>query len=158
MESSIILGQITLELLSAAIFVEEHGVASATDFNNSRIWPAMRKFRELLVFSGISTAIPPTLSHLTTAAVPQSWADGPQALTQTRNKIAHSSLPNLRRLSAINSELKCELRTLTLWYVELVLLWWFKCTDGYRSRVDPPAHYHENPVPWAPPSPPSTGP
>jgi hypothetical protein len=157
-ESSIILGQITLELLSAAILVEEHGVATAADFNNSRMWPAMRKFRELLSFCGIPIAIPPTLGHLTAAAVSQGWVDGPQALTQTRNKIAHSSLPNLRKLSAITGDLKSELRTLTLWYVELVLLWWFNHTGGYRSRVDPPEGHVENPVPWAHPSPSSTGP
>jgi hypothetical protein len=158
MESSILLGQITLELLAAAILVEEHGRVPVADFNNSRVWPAMRKFRELLGYCGIPTAIPATLGHLTAAAGSQGWADGPQALTQTRNKIAHSSLPNLRLLSAITSDLKSELRTLTLWYVELVLLWWFNYSGGYRSRVDPPPAHIEQQVPWAPPPPPPPAP
>lgn len=153
MESSILLGQITLELLAAAVLVEERSIVSPADFYNSRMWPAAKKFTELLNLIQVPVAIPPCLTHLTAAASGQNWSDGPTALTQTRNKIAHSTLPNLRRLSAITSDLKFEIRQLTLWYVELALLSWFGYSGGYRNRLDPPFHHIENQVPWTPPPP-----
>jgi hypothetical protein len=154
MEASLLLSQIALELLSAAILVEDAHVVTSTDFGKSNIWPAKRKFTELLGHCGIPTAIPPQLTHLTAAAAAKAWVDGPTALTQTRNKIAHSSLPNLVALSGVTADVKNDLRTLALWYVELVLLWWFGYQGGYRNRIDPLVnHFQEDLVPWAPPPP-----
>ncbi len=150
MEASLILAQVALELLSAVILVEDLKRITPQDFDKKNLYPAYRKFQALLTECGIPLTIPPTLVHLSAVAVANNWSDGPTALTQTRNKLAHASLPNLKKLYSITPQVKSDLRTLALWYVELVLLWWCGYKGGYRSRVGPLLPpYQENTVPWA---------
>ena len=66
-EASLILGQIALELLSAAILVDDLSLHLLTDFEQARIWPAARKLSALLDQCGIPTALPPSLTQLAAA-------------------------------------------------------------------------------------------
>jgi hypothetical protein len=126
-ESSLILGQAALELLSWTYFVVERNLYSPSYFN----WkvPAEERVRKLLKKAKIPTAIPKHLGSLAAG----SWSDGPQAITALRNALVHP--PKLGGLLATSSRARLQAWQLTLWYLERSFLWLFGYSGHYCNRL-----------------------
>ena len=92
--------------------------------------------RLLLNACDISSAIPPTLSHLVTEAQKNNnrWVDGPHALNVVRNTFVHAS--KLSKALDANFWAVEEVRQLALWYIEIILLRKMGYTGHVNSRID----------------------
>jgi hypothetical protein len=117
-QGAIILAQTALELLSAAIIVEDRKMISPQGLRDLRISDRLR-----LLFSWASLPI-----HGSSIANMQpllrankQWADTPQALTEIRNSIVHSDDKKGRK-SRVLTEVLDHAAAVYLWYVELVVL------------------------------------
>ena len=92
--------------------------------------------RLLLNACDISSAIPPTLSHLVTEAQKNNnrWVDGPHALNAVRNTFVHAS--KLSKALDANFWAVEEVRQLALWYIEIILLRQMAYTGRVSCRID----------------------
>jgi hypothetical protein len=162
-EHSILLAQIALEMIAWTLLVEKESVISKEGFDKL---PASDKLRLLLSKLGIPREIPPScydcqppysqrdasslLPNLFQLAKDSQlkWVDGPHALTELRNGIAHPK--KLQRVLGANHEARCEARRLGLWYLELVLLALMNYQGCYANRLIIPRHEGTNDrVPWS---------
>ncbi len=125
-ESSLILGQAALELLSWTYFVVENQ-CPASQFNGL---PAVERIRKLLDKASIPMAIP---RHLGSLAASGSWADGPDAITFVRNAVVHPR--RLPRLMTKPSRARMQAWQLTLWYLERAFLWLLDYSGYYGNRL-----------------------
>ncbi len=145
LDSSIILAQIDLELLSWIHFVEHTHTHSSSAFNPL---PAETKIRQLLTWVGLPLDIPSALSSLTSFTAGPSPLDGPAALALIRNALVHPR----RRASLPDRETRYDAHQLGLWYLELSLLRLFDYHGVYNNRLRPDrATGLVDPVPWASP-------
>lgn len=126
-ESSLILGQTALELLSWTYFVVDQKLYSASQFDG--LWAAER-IRKLLKTAKIPTAIPRQLGSL---AASGAWANGPHAITAFRNALVHP--PRLPSLLTKPSQARLQAWQLTLWYLERAFLWLLGYSGHYCNRL-----------------------
>jgi hypothetical protein len=145
-ETSILLGQIALELFGWVILVEERGFISRTAYKG-KDRGAEKNIIELLEWAKIPLVIPsecPTLRELARA---EGWTTGPAALIGFRNRLTH---PRNRagQIFAAPVEARVELRQLVLWYVELILLRFCGYRGDYLNRHRPGMVGDVEPVPW----------
>jgi hypothetical protein len=136
-ETSIIINQAAFELLSWVLLVEDKSILSRDGFDKLF---ASDKLRLLLSQSNTSLSIDANQVYLTKLARDSNWQDGPQALTEMRNRMVHpkvSDLGNSHRPKAIKNILgypapaRAEAGQLGLWYLEKILLSLF----GYTERI-----------------------
>jgi hypothetical protein len=111
---------------------------------------AMDKMRLLISHCGIPLAIPTDLTHLTRIAKAENWSDGPQALAEYRNALVHANPKKRKKVLHADIGLRYEARDLSLWYLELVLLWLFGYSERYSNRLWRVGFRGEEvePVPW----------
>ena len=148
LEGSIVLAQTGLELLTWILLVEDQKKFSANNFNSKK--NAAERLKELLKHIGVNDAIPPTLINLSVIAPTQGWTNGPGALTGLRNAIEH---PNRRSgSSSVSWEARCDLLSLSLWYLELGLLHLFSHQGRYANRTSAARFVGQDVeiVPWEP--------
>lgn len=130
LEGSVVLAQTGLELLTWVLLVEDKQKFSANNFDRKS---AAYRLTELLKYVGMSDAIPTTLPNLLSFASTRSWTSGANTLTGFRNDIEH---PNRRSgLASASWEVRCEIVTLSLWYLELGLLHLFSYGGQYANRT-----------------------
>jgi hypothetical protein len=134
-QSSLILGQAALELLSWTYFVEDQKQFSATYFDEKL--RAADRIRHLLTAANVPTAIPGHLGSLTSSGSSLtrsgSWVDGPHAITALRNALVHP--PKLPGLLAISGRATLQAWQLTLWYLERAFLWLLNYSGHYSNRL-----------------------
>jgi hypothetical protein len=146
-DTSLVLAQSALELISWVRFVDELGTHEATDFDGLR--PSER-LRELLAWLDVEPTIPPQHTALASEAANQNWADGPHAIGAMRNALIH---PRQReRLLRTPSIARIELQELALWYVELAVLRLIDFNGSYFNRLGEKATGIVEPVPWKQPT------
>jgi hypothetical protein len=107
---------------------------------------AAKKIRAVLRDTGIDPAIPQCCKELTALAQTESWCDGPETLTKTRNNLVHAAMR-----ANVRPEAYFEARDLGQWYVELLLLKLFDYDGKYANRLTYNYEQHWTPenVPWA---------
>lgn len=132
LEGSLVLSQAAFELLSWTHLVEDSKVLSKRGFEDL---PASDKLRLLLSNAKIQLAIPDTLTELQKLSKSSSWQDGPHALTEMRNGLVHPG-PKKRRIVLDADPIAVfEAWSLSLWYLELLLLWIFEYEGDYSNRL-----------------------
>ena len=139
-EPGLIIAQAILELMAWELIVNETRAVSGGGFGTLT---AADQMRLLLTSLGIPTAIPPALSDLVTYAKANSGLDGPDVLTNIRNRWAHP--PRKGPLRTVGPE-QVGAWQLALWYADLVLLHWLGFTGRYAPRVWPGT---VEDVPWS---------
>lgn len=140
-ETAYVLTQAALEMLATVAFVEE---AKSVSQSGWRKLPAADKLRLLLQWAGIPLSIPKELAGVSSFALGKKWPDGPQALAEMRNGVAHGLQ---ERVLGAPTAVRYQLKQLGLWYLELVLLRLFGFMGKYQSRM---LDIHAEPVdvPW----------
>jgi hypothetical protein len=142
-ETNITLAQAGLELAAWHHFVPNR--MSKTGFDRLN---AADKLRLLLTEASIPLTIPEGLPDLHTYAQRNvrggpPWDDGPQALTEIRNLLVHST--KKLRASDIPPNVMTGTASLATWYLELALMFLLGYRDIYVSRVH---GWRQRPVPW----------
>jgi hypothetical protein len=89
-EAALLIGEVVLELVSWAVIVAEGSMM--TTEGHDRLGPSDR-LRLLLSVSGQDRALSPYRVELTRLAAQRQWLDGPHAIAELRNLVAH---PNKR--------------------------------------------------------------
>jgi len=132
LEGSLVLSQAAFELLSWTYLVEDSKVLSKRGFEDL---PASDKLRLLLSNAKIQLAIPDTLTELQKLSTSSSWQDGPHALTEMRNGLVHPGPKKRRIILDADPIAVFEAWSLSLWYLELLLLWLFGYEGDYSNRL-----------------------
>jgi len=146
-DTSLVLAQSVLELITWVRFVDELGTRQAKDFDGLM---ASERLRELLVWLEVDPTIPSQQTALASEAARQDWDDGPHAIGAMRNALIH---PRQReRLLRTPSMARIELQELALWYVELALLRLIDFNGLYSNRLGEKATGIVEPVPWSYPT------
>jgi hypothetical protein len=135
-DGAIILAQTALERLAWAFLVESKGLSS----DGFKKLDAHDKIRLLAAQCGIPLEVPETLSSLQKVAR-KFGLDGPGVVTEARNSIVH---PAHKRASDYSDTIP-EAWLLSLWYIELILLFLFGYSGEYRDRLGGQIRR----VPWA---------
>lgn len=143
-ETSILLGQVALELFGWVILVEERGIVAGAAYRGSN---AETNVTALLDWAQVPLAIPAECGALQAWANAEGWANGPAALIGFRNKLTH---PRNRadQIFTAPPDARVELRQLVVWYVELILLRFCGYRGDYVNRHKPGKVGDVEPVPW----------
>jgi hypothetical protein len=142
-DSTIVLGQTMLELIAWVRFVEDIGTRTEREFDSVY---ASERLRELLSWIEISPTVPSSLVALSEEAPRRSWTDGPHAITEMRNSLAHPR--RRRRLTTTPIHARIDLQELVLWYAELALLRLIDYQGEYSSRLGAKMTGVVEDVPW----------
>ena len=132
LEGGIILAQAALELLAWTILVQDKKILSDDGFAKLS---AADKIRLLTGTIGVPLEIPSVLKGLSALAKGLNWKDGPQAVGETRNALVHPNPDKRKTITTAPSIATYECWSLSLWYVELTLLWWFGYAGSYSNRL-----------------------
>jgi hypothetical protein len=98
----------------------------------------------------LDTEIPSPLSCRRRTAK-KKRVDGPKTITEIRNKIVHPSPNNLRAVEAVGGENMLDAYTISMWYLELLLLFLLNYEGEYSNRLIKEKWLGETePVPWHP--------
>ena len=142
LESALLGAQSALELLAWTHLVEERGILSKQGFDDLT---AHDKFKLLLSLGDVPRSLPERLKELKAFASDQNrkWEDGPRAITELRNSVTH---PRIRRdvWRRASTGVRREAVQLSLWYLEMVLLW----TIGYDGLYLSAWSFEQELVPW----------
>jgi len=143
-ESAIIMVQTALELIYNWLVVEHKKILVGKD---SRDISASNKIRLLLSIINIESSVPKEFSELLKIS---DTLDGPEIITKIRNSIVHSNEDKRKELKKIDSLAKFQALTLSIWYIELSLLYILECRGTYYNRCagNRIAYYNEQPSPW----------
>jgi hypothetical protein len=142
-EGSIVLAQTAHELLSWTRFVTVGKLSS--DFEKMH---AEDKLRLMLGLLSVPLEVPASLRVLAAKTKGKNM-DGPMAIVELRNSIVH---PKKKRLGVdeVGEEGVSEAYRLSLWYLDLTLLYLFGYEGKYSSRLSRPQVYgHLQDLPWA---------
>jgi hypothetical protein len=131
-DSGIILAQAAFELLAWSYFVETEQRYSAGRFDVMRF---REKLTLLLHEVGVPLVLPQTLQELATSASTAGWNDGPSALVGIRNAMVHPTTKNQNRIDVLTGSTLFEASQLSLWYLEMILLWLFRYHGSYSNRL-----------------------
>jgi len=69
------------------------------------------------------------------AARAENWSDGSEAIAAIRNAHVHSSPKNRERLSRTGKEAEYQAWMLSLYYLELILLYLFEYQGEFSNRL-----------------------
>lgn len=127
-ESMIILAQTNLELLYNWLVIEKLGLLEGKD---SAGIAAANKIRLLLSTIKVPKQIPKDFTSLLGA---EKAKDGPEIITIIRNAIVHSQEEKRRKLKAMSPDVKIEALYVSLWYIELSLLYILDYQGMYINR------------------------
>jgi hypothetical protein len=101
-----------------------------------------KKLRGMLVFIKMPTNIPGQLNELRDLAAPLSW-DGPEAVSEVRNSLAHPA-----RMGPEGAAFQAS--QLAMWYLEMSLLFLFDFKGQCANRTVFNKHFQaREQVPWA---------
>lgn len=127
-ESMIILAQTNLELLYNWLVIEKNEMLDGKDTFGLA---AANKIRLLLSCIQVSKKIPIDFKNLMNA---DNAKDGPEVITSIRNSIVHGQEQKRKKLRAMSPDVKIEALHVSLWYVELSLLFILGYEGVYLNR------------------------
>jgi len=139
-----------LELLFNYLIVEKKKIIAGKDVENLQ---ASNKIRLVLSQLGLENHIPDSFSAIRNCknSIPEfRGADAPELFTQIRNIIVHGQFEKRKKLAAIPADVLWEMLSLSIWYVELSILYVLDYQGSYRNRtldVQYVGEGEEN-VPW----------
>jgi hypothetical protein len=129
-DTAIIIAQAAFEKLAWTFLVKDKKLVSVTKLKAMNV---ADQLRELLKFMGIPSTVPASLAELGALASQKRWHDGPQALTGIRNSMVHSA--GNRPPVAANAQSLFEASMLSLWYLELAILYLLGYAGKYSNRL-----------------------
>jgi len=140
-ETSLLASQAGLESLGMKLIQNTDSLSTIKAVKNK--YPSARnRIRRTLDILGIPLDVPNDLARLMAQAVTREWEDGPQALADTRNSLAHPKKGKEARIAF-------EAAQLGLWYLELALLGLFDYRGPYCNRtILNGLRGATEPVPW----------
>lgn len=124
-EGSIILAQTAHEMMSWTRFVSENGLSQ----DGFRKLHASDKLKLILSEAKIPFETPSLLQFLI------SQADGCKAVTEIRNKLVHPEPKHIQALQNIGVDEMQDTYILTMWYLELTLLYLLGFNGKYYNRL-----------------------
>lgn len=146
-EGSLVLAQSALELLASVVLLETHHLMSEKEYERL---PAFKKIFKLIVWAGIPTSIPPGMEDLMQLSREQGCLnDATKIITEVRNKITHPHKKNRQRFLQLSHREKVEAWTLSLWYLELLLLKLCNYDGQYTNRMTSEFAGQVEFVPWS---------
>lgn len=146
-EIRVVHAQLTLELLSWVVLVEEGQIMSAGGFEKL---PAMDKMALLANWAGLPVSFPNSFGEFTDESKQENWNNSPEGLSNIRNKLVHPSLKNRTRVARVSSLAQHQAANWGLSLIELTILKLFAYDGVFVDRTlfwdtEYPT------VPWAPP-------
>jgi hypothetical protein len=144
-DSSLILSQCALELLSWFVIVKK--TAALSEQGYSQLSSASEKLRLALTLLGIPWTIPAGLKKV--AALRRDWRDVAEAIVQARNYLVHPTQSRSGKRHAIRNYPWYELWIAGQWVLELVILRLLGYTGSYRNRTRLTDFEPIERVPWA---------
>jgi hypothetical protein len=142
-DSSLILSQCALELLSWFVIVKRTGALSEEGYG--QLNNASEKLRLSLALLGISRQIPAGLKKVVAV---KEWKDVADAIVQARNYLVHPTQSRSGKRRAKRDYPWYELWTAAQWLLELVILRLIGYSGNYRNRTQLKFDAVER-VPWA---------
>lgn len=146
---SIVMAQAALELIYNWLIIEKNKLLISKDAESIS---ASNKLRLLLSFIKAEPNIPPALEALRAyqESNKQKIVDGPEAVVHIRNAIVHSQAVKRKDLSSIDPKALDDALQLSIWYIELSLLFILGFNDIYLNRCSTGnfAAEKESLVPW----------
>jgi len=130
-EGSIIMAQTGLELVYNWLVVEQK---QSRQEKRAQQLPAAHKIRQILSLIQLDADIPDGLALLKQFAVQQKVTDGPEMIVQIRNTVVHSKESKRKMLLSISSSIKYEAVTLSIYYLELALLYILNYQEKFVNR------------------------
>ena len=130
-EGSLVIAQTALELLYNWLIVENKKLIIGKD---SESISAASKIRLLISHLSITYDVPSKFENLEIYRKDNKLNDGVEAIVQIRNAIVHSQEAKRLKLKKINDMAIYESVQLSLWYIELVVLYILKFEDKYVNR------------------------
>lgn len=146
LEGGIVLVQAALELLAAAIIVEEKHLVNANTFEK---WSAAKRINTLLHELKIPTRIPVELAALANAAKQLGASPDVAVLTRIRNWIIHPTLSNRTTLASVVNLARWEALQFGLWCVEMIILQLCDYRGVYANRLTHKYVGEVDQVPWS---------
>ncbi len=145
-ENGVILANVAFETLGWTLFVQDKRAISKSGYERLE---AADKLRLLLDHCRIDIDVPSELTSLEAAAKAENW-DGASALTAIRNAYIHPSPNNREKLSRVGIEAQHEAWFLSMYYVELILLFLCGYHGEYSNRLIGDVYTGQEvmPVPW----------
>jgi hypothetical protein len=143
-EGSLIMAQTALELIYNWLLIEKKKIIIGKDSENLS---AANKIRLLLLQLNASYDVPVSYENLKAYTLQnKDIIDGPDVITNIRNAIVHSQEEKRKKLSKINDSVRHEALGLSIWYVELSLLYILNYQGKYHNRC---SNEEEQNIPWA---------
>lgn len=130
-EGSLIMAQTAMELLYNWLIIENKKLIKGKDSENLS---ASNKMRLLLSQLSISYEVPIKLRNLEKFRIDNKLPDAIESIVQIRNAIVHSQEEKRKKLSEINPLTIYESVQLSLWYIEMSLLYILKFNHKYSNR------------------------
>jgi hypothetical protein len=144
-DSSLILSQCALELLSWFVIVKETGALSEEGYG--QLSSASEKLRLTLSLLGIPRQIPTGLESLASAR--NEWKDLADCLVQARNYLVHPTRSRSGKRRAQREYPWYELWLASQWLLELVMLRLLGYSGSYRNRTRWKEFNPVELVPWS---------
>lgn len=130
-EGSLIMAQTAIELLYNWLIIENKKIIIGKDSENLS---ASNKMRLLLSQLSISYDVPEKLKNLDKYRSNSKLPDAIESIVQIRNAIVHSQEEKRKKLSEINPLTIYEAVQLSLWYIEMSMLYILKFNHKYSNR------------------------
>lgn len=147
-EGSIVMAQVALEGLFNWIIIEQDPAMNAVLAKKLEKKSAEAKLFLLLKKIELNNGIPANLSHL--AGIKPRIKNGPTAITEIRNALVHGNRWKRNDLSLISNKAKIEVLKLSLWYIELLLLYALEYDGNYFNRCSQSfLNSMPEPLPWS---------
>ncbi|RNI27902.1 hypothetical protein EFA69_17585 [Rufibacter immobilis] len=145
---SIVTAQIALELLYNWTIVENKKLLIGKDAENIT---AANKIRLLISFVGLDYEVPPAFKGLQEFIKnDKNLKDGPDAVVRIRNYIVHSQEDKRKILHLIPNKVLHEALQLSIWYIEMSLLFILGYKGEYHNRCSEAQYIGDTEtVPWA---------
>lgn len=145
-DGAVMLLQSSLEIISRLLCVEERQIITGDGF--ARL-PAADRIRLLLAqfIRDMPLKVPQSYRVLSTEAARLNWHDVPGVIVELRNRVAHPQTRVGQRVADVKVEARHDAVHLSLWLLELSMLYFFSYKGSYTRRL-----YFEwgrrMPVPW----------
>jgi hypothetical protein len=142
-DTGLVLSQTALEHLAWTYCVQDRHMVDAKAFKDRGL-SAANKFRLLTSTLGVPKEVPSHFKALN-AKRGERWVDGLEAITAIRNATVHPDDKSTLPLYA-----EYEAWTLSLWYLDMIILRLCNYSGKYGSRLHPTRWAGQvEPVPWA---------
>ena len=129
-DSSLILSQCALELLSWFVIVKRKAALSEAGYG--QLSDAAERLRLTLALLGIPARVPPTLKNI---QANKDWKDIADAIVQARNYLVHPTQSRKGKLRAKQDYPWYELRIAAQWILELIILRLLGYSGKYCNRT-----------------------